>query len=343
MKKIIHFISGKGLGGPKTVFLAHQKIFEDLGYDVTPVVRLGASLQSYFDHKKVDTISYWRVPIPFFRRFVLSAIRDYVNKKDPDLIWLHKPIDTLLWRLACPDKLIAVVVHGYQNKNLKYADFLIAVSPAVLRHLQSLGFTNVFLMNNFLHFDISDHPLAWHKPIRFSALGYYRRKKGFTDWLQALHMLHNNKVENKFEAHLCGKGRLSLKLKWMKYFYRLDKLTIHPWQKDSVAWISKMDVIVVPSRSESFGMVIIEAMAQGALVIATRSGGPQTIITDQETGILTAPKDPEGLYQAMLEVIENPDKWTPIREKGRLMVQKDYTYKAAIESMKIILNNIFNI
>ena len=41
-----------------------------------------------------------------------------------------------------------------------------------------------------------------------------------------------------------------------------------------------MDIVIVPSKLESFGMIIIEAMAKGALVIATKSGGPQTIIND---------------------------------------------------------------
>ena len=51
-------------------------------------------------------------------------------------------------------------------------------------------------------------------------------------------------------------------------------------------FIDAMDIFCLPSRNETFGMVVIEAMARKRLVVATRCGGPQGIIAHRENGLL---------------------------------------------------------
>jgi len=78
---------------------------------------------------------------------------------------------------------------------------------------------------------------------------------------------------------------------------------------------SSLDVFVLASRDETFGVVIIEAMSCGLPVIATRCGGPQEIITG-ETGILVDVENPEDLARAIVNVSENLKLYNPgyIRE-----------------------------
>ena len=68
------------------------------------------------------------------------------------------------------------------------------------------------------------------------------------------------------------------------------------------------DVFVLPSRYETFGVVYAEAMACGKPVIATRTGGPDSFVTEQ-TGILIDVENQEQLTQAMLYMAENHHKY----------------------------------
>jgi len=65
------------------------------------------------------------------------------------------------------------------------------------------------------------------------------------------------------------------------------------------------DIFVLPSLSESFGIVNIEAMASGLPIIATKVGGIPEIIKDGENGFLVEPKNPEQIAERILYLLSN--------------------------------------
>jgi teichuronic acid biosynthesis glycosyltransferase TuaC len=70
--------------------------------------------------------------------------------------------------------------------------------------------------------------------------------------------------------------------------------------------------LVLPSRMESFGAVLIEALACGTPVVATRCGGPEDIVT-QSTGVLAAVEDAGALAAGIEHVLGNADTYDPER------------------------------
>ncbi|HWP49024.1 MAG TPA: glycosyltransferase [Candidatus Limnocylindrales bacterium] len=78
-------------------------------------------------------------------------------------------------------------------------------------------------------------------------------------------------------------------------------------------------VLVLPSRLEAFGSVIVEALACGTPVIATRSGGPEDII-NEKVGLLVPKEDSEALASAIIQVLERRDEYDA-------QALRDYTLK----------------
>jgi len=70
-----------------------------------------------------------------------------------------------------------------------------------------------------------------------------------------------------------------------------------------VRTIQESAVLVLPSRAESFGMVLVEALACGIPVVATRCGGPEDIVTE-EVGVLVPPEDPAALATGIAQVLD---------------------------------------
>lgn len=86
-------------------------------------------------------------------------------------------------------------------------------------------------------------------------------------------------------------------------------------------WMNACDAFILPSLSESFGIVQIEAMACGKPVVATRNGGSEEIVIDDKLGILVEPRDSEGLARAIFTVLN--EEWD---QKHILECAKKFTW-----------------
>lgn len=98
-----------------------------------------------------------------------------------------------------------------------------------------------------------------------------------------------------------------------------------------VGEMENMDAFVLSSQYETFGVVVTEALAKGKPVIATRCGGPEDIIREQD-GILVSPADAEDLAKAMQKIYETIDNYDP--NEIRMSCQERYGESAMAERLK---------
>lgn len=70
-------------------------------------------------------------------------------------------------------------------------------------------------------------------------------------------------------------------------------------------FMSAIDIFVLPSHAETFGFVLVEALAMGKAIVATNSGGVPEIITDGSTGLLVPPRDEQALADALLKLLKD--------------------------------------
>ncbi len=89
------------------------------------------------------------------------------------------------------------------------------------------------------------------------------------------------------------------------------------------------DVFLFPSVwEEPLGMTIIEAMAKGVPVVASRVGGVPEIIDDGRNGLLVAPGDPEEIANAVKRLLDDPNLYISIRAGGIRTVLERFSYDA---------------
>jgi len=85
-----------------------------------------------------------------------------------------------------------------------------------------------------------------------------------------------------------------------------------------------MDVMVLPSYREGFGVVAIEAQALGVPVITTDIPGPQDAIINEETGMLIPAADQESLMAAMHKLKNDRGLLKSMGDKGILFVRENF-------------------
>lgn len=98
------------------------------------------------------------------------------------------------------------------------------------------------------------------------------------------------------------------------------------FRMDSTVVVAAFDIAIVPSVfAEPFGMVVIEAMAAEAPVIASRTGGIPEIIQHNKNGVLVPPSDSEALSAAISDLIENRPKRLQLGLAGKQTVDQKFT------------------
>jgi glycosyltransferase involved in cell wall biosynthesis len=82
------------------------------------------------------------------------------------------------------------------------------------------------------------------------------------------------------------------------------------------------DAFIFPSRTETLGLVLLEAMAAGCPVVAARSGGIPDIVTDGVNGYLFDPTDEEGAIKATQRLLDNHEERETLRQNARMEAER---------------------
>jgi len=113
------------------------------------------------------------------------------------------------------------------------------------------------------------------------------------------------------------------------------------WRRDLEKIYADLDVVVLSSVNEGTPVSIIEAMAAGKGVVATRVGGVPDVVEDGVTGLLVPPKDPVALSEAILQLLKDDDLRKRLGEQARASVFPKYDVSRLVQDMgKFYLNQI---
>jgi glycosyltransferase involved in cell wall biosynthesis len=91
------------------------------------------------------------------------------------------------------------------------------------------------------------------------------------------------------------------------------------------------DISVLPSHEEGFSNVVLESMAAGLPVVATRVGGNPEAIMDGETGWLVPPGNPEELAMKIMDLLEDPEKAEKWGEAGKRRVKENFSDERMVD------------
>ncbi len=164
--------------------------------------------------------------------------------------------------------------------------------------------------------------------------GRMEDEKGIPELLEAMKIVVKKIPDVKLI--LVGEGN-----RLEEYKQRVRKLGLVPrmivpgWQ--SMEAIQKLtataSAAVFPSRIESFGLSVAEALGAGVPVIASNAGALPEIVEDGVTGTLVSPRDPEALADAICTVLENAEKFRRMADRGRESVRQNFSWDSTAEQL----------
>jgi glycosyltransferase involved in cell wall biosynthesis len=156
-----------------------------------------------------------------------------------------------------------------------------------------------------------DEPPPWKDsdpnkgPVRIGFIGRAGPGKGTDTLMQAAAGLVAD--GHDFQIVCAGDGEAFITAEAARHGVA-DRVRCIGWQRQLGAFLESIDLLVLSSVKESFGLVLIEAMAHGKPVLSTRCHGPESIVVDGETGYLVPIGDAKALADGLRHAIQDPDR-----------------------------------
>ena len=131
-------------------------------------------------------------------------------------------------------------------------------------------------------------------------------------------------------------------------FVKVDKLAKELKMEGHMKWVGPLqgtekqqalevcEFLILPSDSEPFGIVMLEAMAHGKPVIATATEGARAIIEHNVTGIIAGCGSVDEMADGVLRLLRQPDLSREMGEKARKMVSEKYTIPGVVDQVEAL-------
>jgi glycosyltransferase involved in cell wall biosynthesis len=164
------------------------------------------------------------------------------------------------------------------------------------------------------------------------AIGRLDPVKGYDDLLAAIGLLRRDGVP--VHLAIAGVGPDESRLRGLISAWRLDgDVSLLGLRDDVPDLLRALDVAVMSSHSEGAPLAIIEYMAAGLPIVATRVGGIPELIAHDREGLLVAPRDPAALAAALRRLLEDRQLARRLGDAALQRQRSEYAFDVMIERL----------
>jgi len=231
----------------------------------------------------------------------LSYLRKYNFKSDLIIAVSNSVKSFLLQRKLVPENRVAVIPNGIDLNSEK------------------------------LKANSEKHEKKFHQ-ISIGSVGNLNKQKGYEYLIEAMGSVTLRYPHVTLE--IAGEGEERKNLESRIESLGLEKnVTLLGRRDDIDDLMQEWDIFVSSSVSETFGIVLLEAMKNGLPIVATRVGGVPDLIEDKKNGLLVPSANSKALEKAIFELIEHPARGAEYARNGKEIVKK-YSWKSVIKQIE---------
>lgn len=239
---------------------------------------------------------------------------------------------------------IIAIDHGINPRKFIKADYVLAVNSYFSRELIKAGkpADRALTIPNMIEVPQNFAPIkkpAFRKPLRLGSLGRLYPEKYFDMVLRAMAVLRQRGVECEYV--IGGVGHMEKSLNDLAHELGLENnFKILGWTSDKKKFFEEIDIFILPSFGETFGIVLLEAMLYSTPIITSNSWGPDEIITDGVNGLKVSKDDAKAMPALLADAIE---KLSNDQEFAHKLAQKAYQEFFEKYTTEVVINRLYNI
>ena len=237
----------------------------------------------------------------------------------------------------------------FEEKAIAHADHRFVVSKHWQKMLKDeYGYDSIISYNGLDIGDFSQLPVRKGRDPTVLFVGGLEPRKGLEYLLHAMEYV----IDALPSARLIAVGKTGFRGtdEWSWFSKLADRLGISGRmeftesvdQETLLRFYSECDVLVLPSKTEGWGLSLMEAMACGKPVVASKAGGIPELVRDGTDGILVRPGDVRGLADSIIKLLSDPDLRTEMGKEGMRRVREfswDETAKVVLKEYEAALHS----
>lgn len=339
---VLNVMFGKLRGGLEQAAVDYAEAMATAGIPHATVLSPGAHIVGPFaqlrlPHLCIPTAGWWDV-------LASARLRRIARLRGARAAICHGNRALSITRRALGGTLpVIAVAHNDRTEQFRYADACFCITTHARDRLLTLGLKReqLHLIPNMTRLPRASTPRTAHAAPVIGTLGRFIPRKGFHDWIAALALLAQRGVA--FRAVLGGDGpeRAALEQQ-VREAGLADHFTFSGWVENNASFYDTLNLFVMPSHYEPFGLVLIEAMAHGVPVISTAVEGPRDIVEDGRDALVVPPQDAAAMADAMARLLADETLARRLAAAGRARVEAEYSMDAMATRLKAALTEIIS-
>ena len=329
----------KNYGGMQQDFLNYSIELSKRGFPVLPVVRNESVVEKKLREAGISPIAIINNRFGFHDLFAIrqigEALDEFFHYPSPHIVHSFGARATLFAsKLKSQTRrwpLIASLPNSINHKYYKGADILVPSTNqmATSNHHKNLVdpvFSEVIPC--FSRVEPVSEVVCRSRITKIFAAGRFVRKKGFDLLLKAIPEVLASDCRIRFQ--IAGDGSEFDELKKLQSELNLeDKVQFLGFRNDVPQLMKRSDLFVLPSLSEPFGIILLEAMATGTPIVTTRNNGALHLLNG-DTAIFVDKASSNSLSSGILEAINNPEAASERSKNALELFKNHYTPDAVI-------------
>lgn len=342
----------------------YNKLWEELNIPVLlledSIYTVKANSKVKYLIRKTHSLIYRNIGVPFYPvlRFVhnntIKQIRKYIRENAIEIVYLNNQIQRdLVFVIAAKKMDVKIISHqrsirgkgftkkmaAFSNKNVNY---FIANSNSSYLHWEKLGLSSVKMkvLYNFMPETTSSlhRNKDYNSIINIGVLANFSEAKGHGFLIDSFKDLVSK--YNNYRLILGGHGSNEELLRQKVVEYKIEKKVQFLGYVNRDEFFSKIDILIVPSKNETFGRVILEGMQAGIPVIATKVGGIPEIISDKNNGLLFEYGDRMAFFNSILTIVNNNGLRDSIIINGKKTIKEKFSKENYLIEISKTINEL---
>lgn len=326
------------LGGIQQAYIDYSEALLAQNHQVINIASTKAQINSKLSPThNLPNLAPWC----FLSKIYLSIL---IKKYKPDIIICHgnRAINFACGSIRPNNTKIIGVSHNYSFKKLKKCDFIITLSEALRENLikNNVSQDKLFNLPNMVRVEKPYASAPFRDPVTIGALGRFVKKKGFSHLIESIKLIKESGHHN-IRLIIGGDGKEQKPLKQLVNNLGLNKeISFAGWIDDKDAFFNQIDIFCLPSISEPFGIILLEAIEHSKPIVATKSGGPNEIIRHKQDGFIANINSAQDLAKYLTILINDQKLADKMSQSAYNRLKTNYDINMVAKQLSEIISNL---